>query len=77
MKRKMYDINLWPTQLIFYDRRGRRFFTDYLHFKVDKSSSTENILRTIGRRIKRPDKKPVIGIAVIRKAIIGVILEED
>ena len=73
----MNEINGLPTQLIFYDEKGRRVFTDYISIEADKSSFTEEILKEIGKRAWRPNKKPVIGIAVIRKAIVGVILEED
>lgn len=76
LERKMRDIERWPIQVIFYDEKGRRVFTDYLGIDYDDPELAKTILESMGRRTFRGGKKAVVAIAVRREVLAGAVLKE-
>jgi len=71
--RKEYDITAWPYQIIFYDEKGRRIFTDYVAHLPMATALVKDYPRLARKRGK---KVPKIALIVERKVIESQILEE-
>jgi len=70
LERKLCDVEDWRTQIIFYDERGRRVFTDYLPFPVSEERVRE-IVEDIKRRLPFPKSVKAKYAVVIERRLVG------
>jgi len=73
VSRKVHDIMRWPFQIIFYDERGKRVFTDYVAYLDMAIALVIDYPKVLERRGK---KVPKIALIVERKVVDSRILEE-
>ena len=76
LERKLRDAEHWRTQIIFYDERGRRVFTDYLSLPVSEEQA-RNIVEDLKRYIPSHKVLRVKYAIVIERRLVGGFKLED
>jgi len=70
---KVNEIEKWGIQVVLYDSRGNRLYTDYFTSNVHPEFAIKVAVSTY--ESKKPGRKPAIAIVIRRRYIASKILE--
>jgi len=66
LKHKIYDIRMWPIQVVLYDEKGRRLMTEYCPYEDDIPALIRYLKEWLEKQRR---KRPAMFIAISREVV--------